>query len=285
MASAREKADEALLRARGRAASARENVEGAMSSTRDTVSSAYGAAAGAVGRTASATASMMSGAASAVGKKAHDVRDFASGVGRSSAERARHAGESVARQAGRAQSAATQLIREQPLIVGAVGLALGAIIGAMLPRSRREDELMGDASDNVKQSATEVAREQFQHAREAGERIVEKVQSEAEHQGLSPDAAKELVQDIGGKVSAVAAAARESAEHELKSVEDTREGGSERSEADRDQPGRPPHSQDTSGHVHEAAGAERYSEADPNDLSAGSGQPSNKDLKATERVG
>lgn len=288
MASAREKADEALARARDGAASAREDVEGAMSSARDTLSSAYDAAAGAVGRTASATASAVSDTTSAIGRRAHDVRDFASEVGRSTAERARHAGESVARQAGRAQSAATQIIREQPLIVGAVGLALGAIIGAMLPRSRREDELMGEASDHVKQSATGAAREQLQHAREAGERIVEKVQSEAEHQGLSPDAAKELVHDIGGKVSAVATAARESAEGELKSakdaVKDKAQGDGEPRESVDERP-QTPASTHASGNVHEAAGAERYSEADPNYLPEGSGQPSNEDIKATERVG
>ena len=41
-------------------------------------------------------------------------------------------------------------MREQPLIVGAVGLTIGAIIGASLPRSRKEDEVMGEASDSFK---------------------------------------------------------------------------------------------------------------------------------------
>ena len=77
------------------------------------------------------------------------MRDRAADVGHSTSERARQAGHGVAEQAGRAQNAIAQVMREQPLIVGAVGLTIGAIIGASLPRSRKEDEVMGEASDSI----------------------------------------------------------------------------------------------------------------------------------------
>ncbi len=68
------------------------------------------------------------------------------------------------------------------------------------------------------------ARKQFEHLEDAGGRIVEKVNGAAEEQGLSSDSAQSLVRDIGAKVSAVAAAAKESAEGELKSVKEKAEG-------------------------------------------------------------
>jgi hypothetical protein len=46
------------------------------------------------------------------------------------------------------------------------------------------------------------------------------VRSEAEEHGLTADSAQTLVRDIGAKVSAVAAAAKEGAEDELKSAKE-----------------------------------------------------------------
>ena len=190
-------------------ASARDRAQDAAASARDSVSSAYGAATDAVGRASSA----VSDTAAAIGRHATDV-------GHSTAERARRAGDGVAEQAGRTQNAIAQLIREQPLIVGALGLAIGAIFGASLPRSRREDEFMGEASASFKATAAGTAREQFEHLEQAGGRIVEKVRSEAEEHGLTADSAQRLVRDIGAKVSAVAAATKEGAEDELKSAKE-----------------------------------------------------------------
>lgn len=48
-----------------------------------------------------------------------------------------------------AKSQFDTLLREQPLVIAAIGIALGAAIGAALPSTRKEDELMGAASDQV----------------------------------------------------------------------------------------------------------------------------------------
>ncbi|WP_263264248.1 DUF3618 domain-containing protein [Pseudomonas sp. RIT-PI-S] len=41
------------------------------------------------------------------------------------------------------------LLQEQPLVLAAVGLALGAAFGAALPSTRQENRLIGKASDNI----------------------------------------------------------------------------------------------------------------------------------------
>lgn len=47
-----------------------------------------------------------------------------------------------------------RLMQEQPLAVGIMGIALGALIGASLPRSRQEDELLGDYGERLRRQAS-----------------------------------------------------------------------------------------------------------------------------------
>jgi Protein of unknown function (DUF3618) len=78
--------------------------------------------------------------------------------------------------------------RDQPLVLVGIGLAVGAAIGAMLPRTKAEDQFMGDASDEVKEQTKEFAGEQLQKAKKVGERAYDAAQEEAERQGLSGEA-------------------------------------------------------------------------------------------------
>ena len=50
-----------------------------------------------------------------------------------------------------AQSA-KDFMHEQPLVAGALGVAAGAVLGALLPRSSMEDELFGSRADSIKNS-------------------------------------------------------------------------------------------------------------------------------------
>ncbi|MGZ8273290.1 MAG: DUF3618 domain-containing protein [Burkholderiaceae bacterium] len=59
----------------------------------------------------------------------------------------------------RARAGVSHVIDEQPLVLGALGLAVGAALGAMLPRTESEDEWLGDVSDRAKASAVDTARE------------------------------------------------------------------------------------------------------------------------------
>jgi len=60
----------------------------------------------------------------------------------------------AARSAG--QSASGQ-VSEAPLIALGGGLALGALIAALLPTSRKERELLGPVADRIKDTATNAA--------------------------------------------------------------------------------------------------------------------------------
>lgn len=68
-----------------------------------------------------------------------------------------HAGDALRQRAGDVRQGFDDMMREQPLAIGAMGIALGALVGAMLPPTRREDELLGSASERARTKAKELA--------------------------------------------------------------------------------------------------------------------------------
>lgn len=94
-------------------------------------------------------------------------------------EKAHHAAGSVRHQAHRARSGFSDLMEDNPLVIGAIALGIGALLGAALPTTRKEDELMGETGDNLRSKAGEAkntvrdkGREVAQAAREKGKEAV-----------------------------------------------------------------------------------------------------------------
>ncbi len=57
-----------------------------------------------------------------------------------------------------AQNGFQRLLRDNPLLVGAAAIVAGAAVGAALPETERENELMGETRDSMVEKAQEVAR-------------------------------------------------------------------------------------------------------------------------------
>jgi len=68
-------------------------------------------------------------------------------------------------------SALVDFCREQPLVLAGFGIALGAVMGALLPATETESQLMGEASDRVKDRAQELVSEQYESAKQAVEKV------------------------------------------------------------------------------------------------------------------
>ena len=96
----------------------------------------------------------------------------------------------------------------QPLLLGAIGIAIGAGMAAGLPTTQTETEFAGDAADRVKAQAQEFASEQADRVTDTAKRTLEAVKQEAAAQGLTPAAAKEAAATAGEKIKTVAQAAR-----------------------------------------------------------------------------
>lgn len=67
-----------------------------------------------------------------------------------------------------------RLLREQPLAIGAIGLALGALVGASLPRSRQEDELLGETGERLRDKAARFAESGYAKAENVADEIKKK---------------------------------------------------------------------------------------------------------------
>lgn len=96
-----------------------------------------------------------------------------------------HAGqmtESARYQWDRARGSVDYLVREQPLALGAIGLAVGAILAAMAPRTQKEEELMGEASRNLMEKAKETGSQQLEKAQEVVKQVAEKTGTEGKQQ-------------------------------------------------------------------------------------------------------
>jgi ElaB/YqjD/DUF883 family membrane-anchored ribosome-binding protein len=94
---------------------------------------------------------------------ADDVRERVSDAAEDARERigsiADEASYRAQRTAYRARSGFQQVMDDQPLLVGAAALALGAAIGLSLPSTQKEDELMGDMRDRLVEQAKDKAQE------------------------------------------------------------------------------------------------------------------------------
>ena len=69
--------------------------------------------------------------------------------------------------AATAPARASQVIGENAALIGGLGIAIGAIIAAALPKTKAEAKVMGQASDSVKEAAGEAAQSGFEAAKDA----------------------------------------------------------------------------------------------------------------------
>ena len=142
---------------RDRAAHASDKMHGAVDSTRDTLRQAAESSRGAFEH-----------AAASVQNTAASLRSGATRAAEVTREQAEHARERVDR-----------LLHEQPLMLGALGLAAGAIIGALLPTTEREDRLLGEMRNKAVKNVAEKSRAQFESIRET---VTDKLSSADDHE-------------------------------------------------------------------------------------------------------
>ncbi len=99
-----------------------------------------------------------------------------------------------------------ETITRSPLAVVAGGLALGALVGALLPKSKAETKYVGGAGKKI----NETAKKAYGAAKEAG-------QEQIENLGLSKDSVQDQIKDLLGKATEAAKSAAEAATEAVKS--------------------------------------------------------------------
>lgn len=106
------------------------------------------------------------------------------------------------------------LFARQPLLLGAVGLAIGAGIAASLPQSEAEDRLMGATAEAAWNRGKTFIDETQERISEATLRGLE----EADAQGLTPEAAGNAARTIASRVIGVAERAGQDLAHRVKNA-------------------------------------------------------------------
>jgi hypothetical protein len=113
--------------------------------------------------------------------------------------------------AGREYGAAIQsklsgALERQPLLLGAIGLAIGAGIASTFARTAVERELMGEQGSAMRERLQDVVDD----VKDRAKQVVADVKGEAIQQGLTPDAMKSAAVGIGEKLKTVVGAGRDS---------------------------------------------------------------------------
>lgn len=97
-------------------------------------------------QTSAAAGRVAHGAADAAGHLAHQAQDGVGSVAHSAHDRAM-----------RLERGLEATLKSNPMALGAAALAVGAAVGYSLPRTRKEDELMGGVRDRMFHGATDMA--------------------------------------------------------------------------------------------------------------------------------
>ena len=176
-------------------------VKGAVNSIGQNVSELASAANDAAGRTIDA-------AGDAAADATNYVASTASNAGSKLREQSGSAGASASAFAGSVQGNLTQTFERQPLLVGVIGLAIGAAIATAFPKTRLEEETMGDQAAAMKEKVETFVSDQAENLGEVATRTVEAMKEEAETQGLTPSALKQGVASIRDKAVSAAGAVR-----------------------------------------------------------------------------
>jgi hypothetical protein len=109
----------------------------------------------------------------------HGLSESIGGARTKATDSTRQASAKLRGGAERARGGFNQLLQEQPLALGAIGIALGALLAASVPTSRREDEMLGEASDRVTDQLRHKAEEGYQKVAAKGEEVVDQVKQQA----------------------------------------------------------------------------------------------------------
>ena len=200
--------DEVRGQAIGLARHAQESTESFGQRVRDAMSSVQDAVTGSA-----------QGIRDSAGSAASAVGHAASSAGASAQDMARDAMRSVSgalSQGGKSGGNLATALTESPVLLGALGLAAGALLGALLPQTEGEEEALGGIAGQVRQTATSLAQQGMDRGKEVAQSVMDKGRDSAEAHGLTGGrSAGELVDAaLSGKLADDAkAVAQEVLEH------------------------------------------------------------------------
>lgn len=172
---------------------------GAQSSDRSTMAKGADAVRDKGASVAASIGHSASSAKDSVAATAHDLRDAAGDYMSSASQAGADAGH-------RLRSTFMDALEREPLVLGALGVAVGAAMGAMLPATRTEQEYLGDLSRKARDTAEAAVEEGLDKAKHVASDVYSAAKAEADRQGLMPgdkplaDKLAEVAKTAGGEL-------------------------------------------------------------------------------------
>lgn len=188
------------------ASSATHSVTSGVSGAASSVASGVGDAASAVRGAASSAGDAVAGALSSGRETMRQGGQRARGVARSSRRRASQFGDSATDQF-------FETLQNQPLVLGALAVAVGAAIGAALPVTRKESELLGPYRDRLLDDAKDAIDKAGHDAVDVATKAYEAGRDKADAEGLTPSGSHGT-DTLAAKTDAVIRTAAETAREE-----------------------------------------------------------------------
>lgn len=161
-----------------------------------------------VGEEAEGFRSRVAAAFSDVGEKAKAARmamtehiaRFADGTKTSAGTATRYVTDTARKVEGRAE----KFFSEQPLVVGAIGMAIGALAGALIPNTRRENAIMGGVGKEIRREAREVAENAMEAVEDTADKIASDIADAAREENLTRASARDAAGNLIRRAERVA---------------------------------------------------------------------------------
>ncbi|KAA3452285.1 hypothetical protein C7I87_02570 [Mesorhizobium sp. SARCC-RB16n] len=143
--------------------------------------------------TISDAAGSVSSAASSVGSA---LSSAAKGAAEGLTSNAAGAGSTASDMAAKASRSAQELLNDQPLAVAAVGLAIGAAIGAMLPHTAMEDEQLGAYGEKLRNTSETMLEQGLDQAKQVAAEAYDTIKQEAGRQDTRTGTVADQIGDM-----------------------------------------------------------------------------------------
>jgi hypothetical protein len=157
----------------------------------------------------------LAAARQSVTQGAHDLRDRASDAAGQLGSGAQNAGAQLAQGGQAARQMGNNLIStitDNPVLLGAVGLAVGALLGALVPQSEQEESALGGMAGQARDTARNLAQEVVDRGGQVAQRAIDAGRDSARAHGLTGDkSVGDLVEGVkrGGLAESVKQVAKD----------------------------------------------------------------------------
>jgi hypothetical protein len=119
-------------------------------------------------------------------EQVHDLRDRATDAAGQMGDTVKAASDQLLQNARVATSFVTTLT-DNPVALGAIGLAVGALLGSLVPQSEQEEAALGDIADQARKAASDLAQEVVDRGGQVAQKVVDAGIASAKDHGLTGD--------------------------------------------------------------------------------------------------